>query len=110
MSGPATAAPMGESARPRLGGRQKVGGDGDPEVFVADVVLSPAVAERQAATHAGTVDDEVALLVVHGILHVLGHDHAEPDEAATMRRRELELLETLHWQGAAPADFQQEQA
>ena len=32
----------------------------------------------QAPMHAGTLDDELALLVVHGVLHVLGHDHAEP--------------------------------
>ena len=35
--------------------------------------------------HAGTVDDELALLIVHGVLHVLGRDHAEPEEAEEMR-------------------------
>ena len=59
--------------------------------------------------HAGTLDDELALLVVHGVLHVLGHDHAEPDEATAMRSRELELLERHHWDGPAPAGFRQEQ-
>ena len=54
-------------------------------VLLGDVVVCPAVAAEQAATHAGTLDDELALLVVHGVLHVLGHDHAEPDETATMR-------------------------
>jgi probable rRNA maturation factor len=77
--------------------------------LLGDVVISPAVAAAQSATHAGTLDDELALLVVHGILHVLGHDHAEPDETARMRHRELELLEAHHWQGPAPSGFRQAQ-
>ncbi len=58
-------------------------------------------------THAGTFDDELALLVVHGVLHVLGHDHADATETATMRGRELALLERYHWDGPAPAGFRQ---
>jgi probable rRNA maturation factor len=77
-------------------------------VLLGDVVVCPAVAAEQAASHAGTVDDEVALLVVHGVLHVLGHDHAADDETAVMRARELELLEAHHWHGPAPAGFRQE--
>jgi probable rRNA maturation factor len=83
---------------------------GDQPLLLGDVVVCPAVAARQAADHAGTLDDELALLIVHGILHVLGHDHAEPDEAVQMRQRELELLETLHWHASAPAGFRQEQS
>lgn len=75
--------------------------------LLGDVVISPAVAAGQFADHAGTLDDELALLVVHGILHVLGHDHAEPDETALMRARELDLLERFHWCGAAPSGFRQ---
>ena len=70
--------------------------------------LAPAVAERQYADHAGSFDDEIALLVVHGILHVLGHDHAEPEETERMRTRELELLIELHWHGDPPPDFRHE--
>jgi probable rRNA maturation factor len=77
--------------------------------LLGDVVISPAVAARQFAEHAGTLDDELALLVVHGILHVLGHDHAEPDETEVMRRRELELLGRHHWHGPPPAGFRQTQ-
>ena len=51
-------------------------------VLLGDVVVCPAVASEAAPTHAGTLDDELALLVVHGILHVLGHDHAEPQRDA----------------------------
>ena len=78
-------------------------------MLLGDVVVCPAIAKRQAASHAGTVDDELALLLVHGILHVLGHDHAEEPAAAAMRARELALLEAHHWHGAAPAGFRQEQ-
>jgi len=55
------------------------------------------------------VDDELALLVVHGVLHVLGYDHAEPDETAAMRARELALLQEYHWGGEVPAGFRQDQ-
>ena len=75
--------------------------------LLGDVVISPAVAAEQCTDHAGTIDDELALLVVHGVLHVLGHDHAEPREAATMRSLELDLLRRLHWGGPAPAEFRQ---
>jgi probable rRNA maturation factor len=77
-------------------------------VLLGDVVVCPGVAADAAPHHAGTVDDELALMVVHGVLHVLGHDHVERDETARMRGRELELLQVLHWQGAPPAGFAQE--
>jgi probable rRNA maturation factor len=82
---------------------------GDMPLLLGDVVLCPAVARRQAPAHAGTLDDELALLVVHGILHVLGHDHATDDEAAAMRAIERQMLEAHHWRGPAPAGFRQEQ-
>jgi probable rRNA maturation factor len=69
---------------------------GDLPLLLGDVVVCPAVAERQALDHAGSYDDELALLVVHGVLHVLGHDHAEPDETAVMQARERALLEQFH--------------
>jgi probable rRNA maturation factor len=78
-------------------------------VLLGDVVICPAVARDAAPTHAGTLDDELALLVVHGILHVLGHDHADPGETLVMRERERALLEQHHWHGLAPAAFTQEQ-
>jgi probable rRNA maturation factor len=82
---------------------------GDMPLLLGDVVICPSIAAGQAAEHAGTVDDELALLVVHGILHVLGHDHHEPEATALMRARELALLEAHHWHGPAPAGFRQEQ-
>jgi probable rRNA maturation factor len=81
---------------------------GDLPLLLGDVVVCPAVAARQAPSHAGTLDDELALLIVHGVLHVLGRDHAEPAEADEMRARELALLEAHHWRGPAPSQFRQE--
>ncbi len=73
------------------------GPDRDPvsdlPMLLGDVVICPAVAAANAPTHAGTYDDEIALLVVHGILHVLGMDHADPEQAAAMQVRERALLD-----------------
>lgn len=83
-------------------------GDGGPgPSLIGDVVICPAVAASAASGHAGTVDDELALLTVHGVLHVTGHDHADPDEAQRMRARELELLMAHHWNGPPPTGFRQ---
>ena len=85
--------------------------DDDPvagvPTLLGDVVISPAVAWEQFADHAGTYDDEMALLIVHGILHIRGHDHGEPDETALMRNRELELLTEHHWASGPPEGFRQ---
>jgi probable rRNA maturation factor len=66
-------------------------GPGIP-LLLGDVVICPQVAAQNAPDHAGTYDDEVALLLVHGILHLLGMDHAEEDEAVRMEALEQELL------------------
>jgi probable rRNA maturation factor len=68
----------------------------DLPTVVGDVVICPAVAFRNAPEHAGTYDDEIALLVVHGLLHLLGMDHVDDEEAETMERREKELLAKFH--------------
>ncbi len=65
-------------------------------MLLGDVVVCPAIAARQAPAHAGSYDDEIALLVVHGVLHVLGMDHAEPADEAAMQARERELLDRHH--------------
>jgi probable rRNA maturation factor len=66
---------------------------GDPPTQLGDVVVCAAYAQRQARERGNGFDDELALLVVHGVLHLLDYDHAEPEETAVMRRREQELLE-----------------
>lgn len=77
-------------------------GDGTP-AMLGDLVICPAVALRNSAQHVGTYEDEVALLVVHGILHLMGMDHEDPLEAPLMQRRERELLDRFH---PAPARAQ----
>ncbi len=82
---------------------------GDEPALIGDVVICPSVAHDQAPDHAGTIDDEIALLVVHGCLHLVGYDHADPAETAVMRGRERELLSEWHWNGPVPPGFRQEQ-
>ena len=80
--------------RPDQGGRGPgaPSDPGDPPSLLGDVVVCPLVAQRQAPEHGVSADDELALLVVHGVLHLLDYDHVEPEETAAMRRREQELL------------------
>ena len=66
--------------------------DTDRLVLLGDVVICPSVAARHAVDHGVTFDDEIALLVVHGILHLLGMDHEVDAEAERMERREQQLL------------------
>ena len=79
----------------------------DAPMMLGDVLVCPAVAREQFHTHAGTYADEIALLVVHGVLHVLGFDHDTDEATADMRARELSILEAHHWAGPAPAGFRQ---
>ena len=64
--------------------------------LLGDVVICPAVAHRNAPEHAGDYDDELALLLVHGLLHLLGLDHEDPEEAEVMEAKERELLGRHH--------------
>lgn len=64
--------------------------------LLGDVVICPSVAHRNAPDHAGTYDDEMALLLVHGLLHLLGLDHEDPEEAEVMEAKERELLRRHH--------------
>jgi probable rRNA maturation factor len=69
---------------------------GEAVPHLGDVVISLDTARRQAADAAQTVDAELAHLLVHGILHLLGYDHEQPDDAAAMRAREDEILGGAH--------------
>jgi len=65
----------------------------DPEEgILGDLMLCPTVAERQAVTAGHSTGAELELLTVHGILHLLGYDHAEPEEHAEMFGLQDELL------------------
>jgi probable rRNA maturation factor len=54
------------------------------EDWLGDIVISVPLARRQAREAGHKVNEEVRLLAVHGFLHLLGYDHAEPTEEATM--------------------------
>lgn len=58
--------------------------DEPPEGLLGDVVLCPAVTARQAAQHGRSADAEAEYLLVHGMLHLLGFDHGDPEEHAEM--------------------------
>ncbi len=72
----------------------------DAPTLLGDVVICPSVAHRNAPAHAGSFDDELALLLVHGLLHLLGLDHEDPEEAEVMEAKERELLGRHH--GSVP--------
>jgi probable rRNA maturation factor len=60
---------------------------------LGEVVIAYPQAARQAAERGHGAEEEVARLLVHGVLHLLGYDHAEPEEASLMRAREEALAE-----------------
>ena len=62
------------------------------EGLLGDVVICPQVAELQAMAAGHGRDDELGLLLTHGILHLLGFDHAEPDEHAAMFDLQAQLV------------------
>jgi probable rRNA maturation factor len=74
----------------------------EPLTLLGDVVICPTVAARNAAEHEVAVEDELALLVVHGLLHLLGMDHETEREAEAMERLERELLARHHKGGGSP--------
>ena len=65
----------------------------DPVYELGDVVIAPDVASRQTREFGTTFEEEISLLLVHGLLHLCGYDHIEDDEAEVMEKREAEILE-----------------
>jgi len=75
------------------------GGFVDPDTqhtYLGDVIISYPQAKRQADRVEQSLDDEIRLLVVHGILHLLGHDHHEPEKKALMWSAQSEILSHLN--------------
>lgn len=66
-----------------------------PAGLLGDIVVCPSVAARQAAKAGHTTEEEMLLLTTHGILHLLGYDHAEPDEEKEMFALQRRLLLTF---------------
>ena len=64
---------------------------GEP-IMLGDVVIAPEVAEAQAAEYGHTVEEELNLLLVHGVLHLMGYDHIDDAEAEVMQVRERAIL------------------
>ena len=65
---------------------------GGPPFNVGDIFICPSVVRRQAADFGVTLEQELALIVTHGMLHLLGYDHVEEEHARLMREREQELM------------------
>ena len=78
--------------------RPTVDGEEPSPGLLGDVVLCPEVAERQAARAGHSAEDELHLLTTHGILHLLGFDHAEPDEEKEMFGLQNQIL--ADWRAA----------
>ena len=64
-------------------------------VVMADIVICPAVLERQAAEQQKPLRDHLAHLLIHGVLHAQGYDHLDDEEAEVMEARETEIMESL---------------
>ena len=84
--------PMDE-LRPSPGGSRQEGDAPLDPALLGDVVLCPQVAAKQAVEAGHSARDELELLCTHGILHLLGYDHAEPEEHAEMFGLQGELLD-----------------
>ena len=63
--------------------------------LLGDVVIDVEQAARQARRARRSLDDELARLMIHGVLHLLGHDHEEDDEARRMRAEERRIWRTV---------------
>jgi len=90
--------PMDELRPPPLAGTHAGRGGAEeaglPAGLLGDVVLCPAVAAAQARQAGHSAQEELELLCVHGILHLLGYDHADPEEQATMFGLQDRLLKS----------------
>jgi len=72
-------------------GQAFVDGSDEPP-YIGDVIVSLPRAREQAAEHGHSTTEELRLLVVHGVLHLLGYDHATPSEQAAMWARQDAIL------------------
>jgi probable rRNA maturation factor len=87
--------PMDELRPHSIAGPNRTRGrdeDDSEPVLLGDVVLCPQVAAVQAKQHGHSTQAELELLTVHGVLHLLGYDHADPEEEAEMFGLQNELL------------------
>lgn len=73
----------------------------DFPMLLGDIVLCPTVAAENAAEHDCDLVSELDLLCVHGVLHLLGYDHIDDNEAEQMEARERQLLSAFAGNGRA---------
>jgi len=73
----------------------------DVVFLLGDVVIAPAIARQHSNEFESTFDEEMSLILIHGILHLLGYDHDDDDEYAVMRALEDELLALWNEQAAS---------
>lgn len=78
-----------------LPGRPPVAEPNGPPLNLGDVFICPTVVQEDSEVTGVAFDDEMALMVVHGLLHLLGYDHARDDDAERMEFRERRLLELV---------------
>lgn len=78
-----------EHLRPGLVPQRRPGG---PPLNMGDVVIAPAFVRAQAEATGVSFNDDLSLMVVHGLLHLLGYDHQDDEEAERMEQRERQLL------------------
>ena len=69
--------------------------DGPDNKILGDIIISTETAKRRSKVYQIGFDEEIANLVIHGILHLLGYDHKHKREAILMREKEKELLSNL---------------
>ena len=72
---------------------------GDIPLILGDVVICPAIAAAQAQEYGQTFDEEMSLLTIHGVLHLLGYNHESDAEAEEMERIERKLLSEIFSEG-----------
>lgn len=65
------------------------------ERMIGDIVISVETARRQAADYDANLQDEIDRLLIHGVLHIMGHDHEEADERARMESEERRLADAI---------------
>jgi probable rRNA maturation factor len=83
-------------------GRSQGDPEDEPEGYLGDIALCPEIAAQQAPAAGHSTADEIDLLTVHGILHLLGYDHATPEEHGEMFGIQGRLL--LEWQRGGDAE------
>lgn len=83
--------PLEELAPGAVPSREPAG----PPIALGDVVVAPSYVRRQAEAFETGFAEEMSLMVVHGILHLMGYDHEDDDDAEIMEERERMILSTI---------------